>query len=368
MRIAITISTMNAGGAERIVSLLSNYWTERNIQVNIITFDNEDSKPFYEIKPAARHHHLGILGIINGGIRSSLKGNFARIIALRNRIKAIKPDIIISFIDQTNVLTIIAAAFLGIPVIVTEHVNRKHYSPGIFWEILRNTLYPFTDSMVAVSNGVLESFPKYMQRNATVIPNPINIKKIDKTKNIGTRKKIIGMGRLTYQKGFDILIRAFDMIKEKHSDWDLEIYGEGPLRNQLENIIADLKLTGRVKLPGLVTNPAEKLSAADIFVLSSRFEGFGIVIIEAMACGLPVISFDCPSGPSEIINNGVDGILVPPDDMETLSEKMDELITDKNKREKLAYNASKSAKRYEIGEIAKYWDKLFSKLKIGKKE
>lgn len=352
---------MNAGGAERIVALLSNYWVEKNMQVDIFTFDNENNRSFYELNPTVMHHHLGVIGKNDGKI-GGFRGNIAKIIAIRNGIKSIKPDVIISFIDQTNVLTILASAFLRVPVIVTEHVDTRYYSPGKFWEILRMVLYPFASSMVAVSKGVLESFPRYMRRNAVVIPNPINIIKTDKIINKRERKTIIAMGRLTYQKGFDILIRAFDRIKEKHSDWDLEIYGEGPLRNDLEKIVANLKLQERIKLPGLVTEPEEKLSAADIFVLSSRFEGFGIVIIEAMACGLPVISFDCPSGPSEIINNGVDGVLVPAGDIAALSKKMDGLMTDENKRKKIASNAVEAAKKYKIAEIAKQWNELFIRL------
>ncbi|MFH1541437.1 MAG: glycosyltransferase family 4 protein [Elusimicrobiota bacterium] len=361
MKIAIVISTMNAGGAERIVSLLSNYWVEKTMQVDIFTFDNENNKSFYELNPAVKHHHLGAIRK-NYGIIGRFRENIAKIITIRNAIKSIKPDVIISFIDQTNVLTILSSAFLGVPVIVTEHVNTRYYSPGKFWEILRIILYPFASSMVAVSNGVLESFPRYMRRNAIVIPNPINIIKTDKIINRGERKTIIGMGRLTYQKGFDVLIRAFDMIKEKHSDWDLEIYGEGPLRNDLEKIVATLKLQERIKLPGLVKEPAEKFAASDIFVLSSRFEGFGIVIIEAMACGIPVVSFDCPSGPTEIISNEVDGVLVPTGNIESLSKKMDELMSDENKRNLLAKNACESAKKYKVEEIAKHWNGLFTRL------
>lgn len=361
MKIAIVISTMNAGGAERIVSLLSNYWVEKDMQVDIFTFDNENNKSFYELNPAVMHHHLGAIGKNDGKI-GGFRGNIARIFAIRNGIKSMKPDVIISFIDQTNVLTILASAFLGVPVIVTEHIDARYYSLGKIWSILRKILYPFASSMVAVSNGVLESFPKYMRRNAVVIPNPINSIKINRIQSKRERKTIIGIGRLTYQKGFDLLIRAFGRIKEKHSDWDLVIYGEGPLRNDMEKIVTDLNLQKRIKLLGLVTDPAEKLSAADIFVLSSRFEGFGIVIIEAMACGLPVISFDCPSGPSEIINNGVDGVLVPAGDMEALSKKMDELMTDENKRKKIASNAAESAKKYKVEEIAKQWNELFVRL------
>lgn len=353
---------MNGGGAERIVALLSNYWVEKNMQIDIVTFDNENSKSFYELNPAIIHHHLGIIGKYRN-IISRFTGGLVTIITLRNMIKFIKPDVIISFMDQTNVLTILASAFLSVPVIVTEHIDIRQYSPGKFWEILRMVLYPFASIMVAVSNGVLESFPKYLRRNATVIPNPLFIeKKIEIEKTNKLEKTIIGMGRLTYQKGFDLLIKAFEMIKNEKPCWNLIIYGEGPMKKELEKLISDLKLENRVKLAGITNNPADKFRQADLFVLSSRFEGFGMVIIEAMACGLPVISFDCPSGPSEIIKNGIDGILVPPENINALSNSMNDLMTNEDKRMFLVDNGLKTARNYTVDKISQKWADLFKKL------
>lgn len=168
------------------------------------------------------------------------------------------------------------------------------------------------------------------------------------------------VGRLTHQKGFDLLIQAFSSIAAKHPDWKLVIWGDGDERGKLEAQRDALGLAARVEMPGLTSRPGEWIETADAFVLSSRFEGWGIALLEAMAAGLPVVAFDCEWGPGAMVTNGSDGILVPRNDVDALGEALDLVLSDSNLRAKLASNAQATAQKYRPDRILQNWDAVVS--------
>lgn len=194
-----------------------------------------------------------------------------------------------------------------------------------------------------------------------VIPNPVRFEN-DLTADVSQNKRILAAGRLTYQKNFSSLIRAFRRIANKYPEWTLVILGEGEERILLENLIDSLSLQRQVLLPGNVSNVRDWMFDSSMFALSSRTEGLPLVLIEAMSVGLPVISYSCPTGPKDVISNGIDGYLVPPENEEVLAERIATLIEDPSLRKRMSIAAIEKSKRFSIDQIIRQWCLLFDEL------
>jgi glycosyltransferase involved in cell wall biosynthesis len=171
-----------------------------------------------------------------------------------------------------------------------------------------------------------------------------------------SRKRILAAGRLSAEKGFDLGIEAFAKVAGRHTGWSLQILGEGPERENLEKLVQDRGLQHRVDLPGWISDPSPMMRTADLFVLPSRYEGFPNALLEAMACGLPTISFRCESGPADIVRDGYDGLLVPPADVEALAAAMDRLMSDHDERRRLAERAVDVRRRFSEELFFKRWE------------
>jgi glycosyltransferase involved in cell wall biosynthesis len=217
--------------------------------------------------------------------------------------------------------------------------------------------------LVGVTQPIVSYFSKSVQKRAHVIPNPVLSPKfeIDSFSDKGptqSGKVVMAMGRLQKQKGFDLLIESFSHIVKKHSDWTLVIWGEGHLRSSLENMRDELGLHEKVFFRGHTNKSYDAMRNSDLFVLSSRHEGFPNVLGEAMACGLPVVSFNCPTGPEEIIRDGIDGILVPAGNVTALADAMDNLMSDPIERNRLAKKAPEVIDRFALEKVMGKWEKL----------
>lgn len=363
MKITLVIPSLSCGGAERVLVLLAKGFTDKGYEVSIVTLSGKDSD-FYSLPAGTSRIALGIMKESPTPVHA-LWNNLNRALILRQGIQATKPDVVISFLTQTNILTLLSLTNTGYPVIVTEHCDPTIMSYGKIRENLRKFIYPKAAKVVSVSKGVDSYFDWLPPTKKRVIYNPIVLRENEQTQATfpegfdSEKQWIVSMGRLTKQKGFDRLLSAFAKIADRHPNWNLLILGTGELRSQLEKLRDDLGLANRAILPGTISNPFPTLRKSQLFVMASRFEGFPMVHGEAMACGMPIISTDCPSGPREIIRDGLDGILVPNGDVPALAAAMESLIADPQERQRLATRAPEVAERFSLEKIVAEWQLLF---------
>lgn len=361
MRCTLIIHSLTSGGAERVISRMANYWAAKSWEINLLSFDGGTEPPFYDLDSRISHIPLGIAGYSPNPI-IGMGNNLTRIQKLRAAIIKSKPHVVISFMHQANEIVLLATRGLNLPVIVSERNDPARQTISKIWTKLRQWTYPFADRIVVQTKRAGNYFSDRLQDRIVVIPNPVILPPGDKelTNQLLDARSLIAIGRLEYQKGFDLLLEAMAKLKDGYSEWTLTILGEGELRSQLESLRDRLGLGDRVHLVGRVKNPNEFLKQADIFIMSSRFEGFPNALCEAMACGLAVISTDCPNGPREIIRDGADGILVENENVSALATAMERLMSDEKGRKSLGDRATEITERFGLEKVMLAWESLIA--------
>lgn len=362
IRCTFIINSLNSGGAERVISMMANYWARNGWDISLLLFDDEVPS-FYEIDPLVCRFYLDI-GKVSANPIAGIKNSLNRIKILRSAIINTNPDVIISFMSQINVLVLLATRGLQVPILVSERIDPQMHSIGLFWTKLRQLTYPLADRVVVQTEKAQNYFPAKLQKKIIIVPNPVVLPTPESqpSPNLLGQHSLIAIGRLVPQKGFDLLLTALAKLKDRYPEWRLTILGEGASRPQLESLRAELGLSHLVDFLGEVKNPSTYLHQASLFVMSSRFEGFPNALCEAMACGLPVISTDCPSGPAEIIDNGKDGLLVENENVSALAIAMEKLMSDEGERTFLATNALVAIQRFSIEKVMLVWEKLVNEV------
>ena len=345
---------------------MANYWSEDSHHVSILTFESSNTS-FYPLSNSVKWHAIDIKSQSSSWIRGFLN-NLKRIYQIRRAILTIKPDYIISFVFTTNILILLATRFLNCPLIISER-NHPDYAmmTRLTWYWLRRVLYPMADHLVVQTREIKDWFHRY-NNSIHIIANPVGtVQEVAETSSevtLPSGKSIVAMGQLSPQKGFDLLLKVFAKIHQTYKEWNLIILGTGPMKEELVLQAGQLGIERYLHLPGLVTNPFSVLKKCDLFVLSSRYEGLPNVLLEAMACGLPVVSFDCPSGPSEVIRDKVNGLLVPLKDLDALQDAIESLIKDEKLRLSLGREAVKVQDQFSLEKVMSQWNNLLHKYSL----
>lgn len=353
---------MEVGGAERVAATLCNQWSMIGHYVHLIpTYSGGGGVYGYRLNPSIKTQYLADLV---GKNKSSIFSYITRFIALRKLIKASGADVVVSFLPNVNVASILTTRFTKIPLIVSERRDPSSQPMSIFWEIACRLLYRYSNAVVVQTEGVRSNIHKLYPglKKVTCIPNPLpdDLLHLRPTYNDGPRKVLLSLGRLSPEKQVDHIIRSFSKLAAQFGEWDLHVYGDGPSRQELERLTESLNLNTRIVFKGRTNDPWGVISQADAFVMTSRFEGFPNALLESMAMGLPCISYDCPSGPRDISRQGVDALLVPPQDEEQLLHQMTRLLNDEKLRHDLGERARASViERYKPEVILRQWDALF---------
>lgn len=362
MNITLFISSLYGGGAERVTCNLANYLSDHGHEVEILTMAETEQTYFLNSNVTTK-----TLLSLNER-KNKLFNVLIRFIKLREYlIKNKEKQAFIVMLPKTIIFLMAFKWMIKSKIIVSERGNPKAYSKTM--QAAMKLCAKKADGYVFQTDECQKWYSKYTHSiNTIVIPNAINPEFI-RARYVGKREnKIVSVGRLSEQKNFELLITAFAKILNSFPDYRLVIYGEGQERNKLESLICSLKLQGKVFLPGNITNIAEQIEKASLFVLSSNFEGMPNSLMEAMSLGLPCISTDCPAGGSRfLVRNGENGLLVPVKDAVRLAEAMSFLLADSARAKEFGKRASGIKLELSPKKIYSRWEEYINMVVIGEK-
>lgn len=362
VNILFFVSSMHAGGAERVAATLTSAWARQGHRVTLAPTYTHKGKLFYALDPQVR---LEWVADAMGRLGRTPLAPLVKLWALRRLVRRERPDVVVSFLTNVNVMVLMATFGMRVPVIACERTNpavSTSATPRL--QQLRRRLYPRAAMVTVQAEASLEPMKGLVPglRRVAVVPNPLppDLPQPGNAERPGPRRRMVAMGRLVPSKRYAGLVHVFSRLAARFPDWDLAIWGDGPLRSELEAMVDSMGLTERVLLPGRTSRPWQELLASDLFVMTSEVEGFPNALIEAMAMGLPCVTVDCPSGPREITRDGQDAMLVPLNDEPALEESLARLMDDAGMRLRLGERGARAVRsRYGLEHVLQHWDALF---------
>lgn len=371
-----TPALYSAGGTERVVSVKANYFADvLGYDVTVIVTEGKNGNSFFPISNKVK--------VINLGLNFEELWNisfFRKILLylhkqrkyrklLTKELMSIRPDVTITTLRRE--INFINSINDGSKKIGEQHLSRtnyrkidtrfsKYYEKLFFWWWKDRVVSELVklNRLVVLTNDAVSEWPELA--NIRMIPDPLSLK-VDGSSSL-TTKRVITIGRYSYEKGYDILLRIWSVVEKKCTDWQLDVYAMGdptPYVKLMDDLSIDKK---RCHLHSSVVDVEEEYLKSSILVQPSRTEGFGLVIVEAMACGLPVISFDCENGPRSIISDGEEGFLIPTFDIELFSTRLIQLMNDVELRKTMGEKGRKKSQCYQIESVGNQWKQLFDEL------
>ena len=363
MKILFAIKRLEdmAGGAERVILQVIEGLRAYGHDIKLVTFDSKNASSFYSIPEGLDWIRLGVG---DSSRRAGYIETMLRILALRRIVRTFHPDVVIPFQHSMFIPMVFAMLGMAAPIIASEHIVPDHYRRRPLEYILLILTGLRCRMMTVLSESIIRMYPRILWDRMVAMPNPVTISDVAADVVGGERKTLLSVGRLDPQKDQKTLILAFSKIADRHPDWDLKIFGEGDLRSDLEKLVKNLELEGRVSLPGISKNIIEEYQRAQAFVLASTYEAFGLATAEAMSAGLPVLGFsDCP-GTNELIQHNRNGILVditPGDDRATaLSAALASMMGNVTLRQELGRAGRMDMASHSPAHIVEKWNNLLN--------
>lgn len=353
MKVVFVTSTLGYGGAAKMLSFVANNIQNKDIDVHVIGYLCKDVVPVFD-----KEINLHLLGTI------LKEGEHLRILrALYKKIKQISPDLIISFLTFPNMYSVLLGKVLRIPVIISERGNP--YTANGFKMKVIYYIINHADGAVFQTEGAKSFFSEKLQKKSVVIPNPVVKRNNSVCYDLNCENyDIVFVGRLeNKQKRLDILFDALGYVIDAYSDAKLLVYGSGEDENMLKTMVSRLYFSNSIKFMGSTSNPEKAMSQAMVYVISSDYEGIPNSLIEAMSIGMPVVATDCdPGGARLLIEDGVNGFVVPKGDAKAIAEAVIKLFRNKNTRCVFSRNSQKICEKYSETEISSMWNDYIVKV------
>lgn len=370
MKVFFYIHSLTGGGAERVTALVTRCLVDRGHEVGVITMSSQ-TRDVIPLDCRVQRLSLDLAGVRRGVGKLTI--NYRRWLLLRRLLKREKPDVVVAMMTTSIVLAILAVIGLQIRVYGSERNYPKRQPTRPLWGLLRRFVYRLADGHIAQTHESADWLQRHTRaRNIHVVPNPVawpipSFSPMVAPESVlpPQRKIILAVGSKPEQKGFDLLIRAFAGLASDWEEWDLVIVGVDPTMTavaaddvSLRQLSMDLGVVDRFYCPGRVGNVADWYSRADLFVLSSRYEGFPNVLLEAMASGCPCIAFDCDTGPRDLIEHAVNGLLVPAESAQELTAVMSSLLANEDFRLQLGRQAVAVRETFSEQRIMAHWNEI----------
>lgn len=345
-----------SGGTERVSAMIANMLAKStDYKISFVSLFEEANKPFFAIDDAIDRH------VIYPVPTHGIQHYFTTVKRLKTLVKQLRIDVLVDIDGILDMYALPVKRSTGVKVISWEHFN-YHQNPGVpYRKLTRRWAVRRADAIVTLTQAdkVLYESNLKLRCPVVAIPNPIEPLAGENRPYSADSRTILSCGRLTYQKGFDYLIQVAAKVLPEHPGWTWLVLGEGEDREQLEQGIREHHLEGRVVLEGRVDNVEDYYRKSAFYVMTSRFEGLPMVLLEAKSAHLPIVSFDCETGPAEIVKDGVNGYLVPCFDTDGMTKRIGELIDDAELRERFSAHAMDDTERYAMRTVAIKWINLF---------
>lgn len=373
-RIVIFLGALNNGGAERVAVWLAGFLAVRNNSVTLLTLAPTGSD-FHRYPKSVRRASLDLVG--SHGAFAKIGANLRRIYRLRRFLQEENAEGVIAFMTHESVMAVLASSGLGTRCVISERNAPWKRRPGRIWALARRLTYPFADAVVVQTEAIAAWMRRRVRsRRVHVIPNAVQRSLEGKapiqapTEHLPTdRKLILAVGSKPYQKGFDLLVSAFAAVASDFPDWDLALVGVAtddavisPQVSRLVDQISSTAIGARIHTPGSVGNIGDWYERADLFVLSSRFEGFPNALLEAMASGCACIACDCDTGPSDLITHEENGLLVGVDDPLALKSALHSAMANPQLRRRIADQARNVIHRFDEDMICDLWEVALARI------